>query len=114
MPVVPFAPLNLTLPPLMSAVNVAKGVKEPFDMTVLYSVTNASVPSCVKSTSVDETSFDVVLFIEMKYFAALALDVEKLSKVAVAESRSAVTLVDASPDAACEPDESLSPRPILK
>ena len=32
----------------------------------------------------------------------------------MAESRSATTLVAASPDAACVPDESLSPSPILK
>ena len=113
-PAVPFAPLNLALPPLMSAVNVAKGVVEAFEIIVLYSVMNAFVPSCINSTSVDETSFEVVLLIDMKYFAALALDIEKLSRVAVAESRSAVTLVAASPDAACEPDESLSPSPILK
>ena len=113
-PAVPFDPLNLALPPLMSAVNVAKGVVEAFDMIVLYSVINAFVPSCIKSTSVDETSFEVVLLIDIKYFAALALEIEKLSKVAVAESRSAVTLVAASPDTACVPEESLSPNPILK
>ena len=38
----------------------------------------------------------------------------QLSRVAAAESRSAVKSVCASPEAACVPEESLSPRPILK
>ena len=70
-PAVPFAPLNLALPPLMSAVNVAKGVDSPLETIVLYSDMKAFVPSWINITSVEETSFVVVLFIDTKYFAAL-------------------------------------------
>ena len=113
-PAVPLEPRSLQFPPLMSAVNVANGVVELFDIIVLYSVTNASDPSWHSSTSVEDTSFVVVLLIEIKYFAALALDVLKESRLDIAESKSATTIVDASPEAACEPEESLSPNPILK
>ena len=63
--------LNLALPPLTSAVKVANGVDWAFEMMVLNSVMYASVPSCISITSVDDTSFVVVLLIDMKYLAAL-------------------------------------------
>ena len=70
-PAVPFAPLSLTFPPLMSAVNVASGVVCAFVMIKLYSVMKALVPSCMTITSVEDTSFVVVLFMDMKYLAPL-------------------------------------------
>ena len=70
-PAVPLAPLSLTFPPLMSAVNVASGVDSAFVIMVLYSVMKALVSSCITITSVEETSFVVVLFIDMKYLAPL-------------------------------------------
>ena len=70
-PAVPLAPLSLTFPPLMSAVNVASGVDSAFVMTVLYSDMKAFVSSCITSTSVEETSLVVVLFMDMKYLAPL-------------------------------------------
>ena len=113
-PAVPFCPLSLALPPLMSAVKVANGVDSPFEIMVLNSVMKAFVPSCTSNTSVDDTSFVVVLLIEIKYLAALLSAIAQLSSVAAAESRSATSFVCASPDPACVPEESLSPSPILK
>ena len=63
-PAVPLEPRTLTFPPLMSAVNVASGVNSAFVMIVLYSWMNASVPSCMTSNSVEETSLEVVLLID--------------------------------------------------
>ena len=64
-PAVPLAPLSLTLPPLMSAVNVASGVVSALDIIRLYSVMNASVPLCTTNTSDDDTSLEVVLLTEI-------------------------------------------------
>ena len=43
-PAVPFAPLNLTFPPLISAVKVASGVLSALEIKRLYSKMKASEP----------------------------------------------------------------------
>ena len=116
-PAVPLAPLSLTFPPLMSAVNVASGVDSAFVMIRLNSVMKALVPSCTTITSVEETSLVVVLFMDMKYLAPLKSAAANVSRLAAAESRSATNNVCCCVNVelpACVPDESLSPSPILK
>ena len=116
-PAVPLAPRSLTLPPLISAVNVASGDASALEIIVLYSFMNASEPSCTSKISVDSTSFVVVLFIDMKYFAPLKEEAENVSMLAAAESKSATSKVCCCVKVelpACVPEESLSPRPILK